>query len=162
MTKEEATLHKIFDIYSVIPGDHHDSCMRFMNLTLMTKFVGDLSCHSPVLKDVDGELMNAFFALVDRDCDGKVSFREFSGWWRSEFSVRTRYHIFETYVRPLVRTAWRLYTRFSIGRSIPYRRFEYMMEYLRIHYSDTDFDVLDLNSDGVLSFSEFCDWLNWF
>jgi len=36
------------------------------------------------------------------------------------------------------------------------------MDYLKVHYADTDFDVLDLNSDGKLSFAEFSDWLNWY
>lgn len=160
MSQEEITLHRVFDMYSVTPGDHRDSCMRFINLPLLTKFLNDLSVHSPVLKDVDPELVKAFFALVDRDCDGKISYMEFAGWWKSEFSQRSRYRVFES--REIFRAGWRLFQRFAIGRSIPYRRFEYMMDYLRIHLDDTDFDVLDVNADGVLSFSEFSDWIKWY
>lgn len=159
-SKEEATLRKIFDLYSVTPGDC--SPMRFINLHLLEKFLENLSAYSPILKDLDMELVKAFFALVDRDCDGKISYAEFTGWWRSEYTTRERYDIFRQETRPLLRSAWRLFQRFCIGKCIPYRRFEYMMDYLRVHYSDTDFDVIDLDSDGVLSFSEFCEWLKWF
>ena len=161
LSKEEETLRKIFDIYSVTPGDFSRP-MRFMNLELLIKFLNELSAFSQVLQDLDIELVKAFFALIDRDCDGKISYREFTGWWRSEFSSRAKYHVFETQSRVRLRTAWRLFQRFAIGKCIPYHRFEYMMDYLKIHYSDTDFDVLDLNADGKLSFAEFSDWLNWY
>lgn len=161
LTKEEETLHKIFDIYSVTPGDFSRP-MKFMNIPLFTKFLEDLSKFSSVLCDLDKELVNAFFALIDRDCDGKISFHEFTGWWRSEFSPRTKYHPLEPDVRLKLRMAWRLFQRFCVGKCIPFHRFEYMMEYLKVHYADTDFDIIDTNADGKLSFAEFSDWLKWY
>lgn len=158
--KEMTTLKRAFSIYSVTPSDVKTP--YFMNVMQVSKFLEDLSSYNPILKNIDDELIKAFFSLIDVNCDGKIFFDEFVAWWRGEISCRERFETFKPDKRELLRKAWRIFHRFSIGNVVPYRKFEAMMGYLNVPYASIDFDLLDLNNDGVLSFSEFCDWLKWF
>lgn len=156
--RELSTLKKVFSIYSITPSNPRDE--YFMNVIQVQKFLGELASYNPVLKSVDDELVKAFFSLVDVNVDGKIFFEEFVEWWRGD--SRERYEVFKPEKRELLRKAWRIFHRFSIGNVIPYRKFEGLMGYLNTPHSSIDFDILDINNDGVLSFSEFCDWLKWF
>lgn len=160
MDRETTTLQKTFRIYEITPALAGER--PFMNATQLHRFFVDLGKHVVALQHVNEEFSKAFFALINVSSTGKLTFEEFVGWWRGEFSKRGRYDLFPPPKRRLVVEAWRLYHRFTIGNTIPYRMFDNLMSYMKVTYADTDFDYLDTNSDGVLSFSEFCSWLRWF
>lgn len=162
LTHEDQTLKRVFDIYCIV-----SSCPKtkpFMNLISFTTFLKDLSKFETVLQDKSDEFFKAFFTYVDENCDNKIYFGEFTCWWKGDTSTSqtTRYKPFADENKDLFMKAWRLYNKFTIGHFIPYRRFKYVMNALNIQYSDYDFDIIDTNSDGVISFSEFCEWLKWF
>ncbi len=158
--REYDTLRRTFHIYAVTPCREGDR--PFINQQQLHRFFIDLSQYATVLRDVDWEFARAFFSLINVSADGKLSFDEFVGWWKGEYSDRSRYELFTPSKRRLVIHAWRLFHRFAIGNTVPYRMFDRLMTYMKVTYSETDFDALDTNLDGVLSFSEFCSWLKWF
>jgi Ca2+-binding EF-hand superfamily protein len=99
----------------------------------------------------------AVFALFDKDCDGRMTFDEFCLWFNS--SENCSYFTGEKAF--LLRKAYDLYTSASSGR-MTHSQFNDLLDKLGIEHTEYDFDALDNDEDGLLSFSEFCNWLNWF
>lgn len=126
-----------------------------------------LSKHTPILTGVELETARSSFALFNKKEDGKLTFAEFRGWWLKE----DKYSYFVGERAKLVHKAYGLYKRYSEGGSvspspssgsITMEKFIAMMTDLGIKCTAYDFDMLDTNSDGVLSFEEFSGWLKWF
>lgn len=125
-------------------------------------FLNQLSKHVPELKGCEFGEGVAIFAILDKDRDGFMSFEDFCAWWASPDAERYKYFTREK--SELLDKAYRLYTSYSSenGTEMSYHQFNEMMDELGISYDDYTFDALDKDEDGILSFEEFCTWLNWF
>lgn len=157
MASEEDKLRRVFDIYCVTPCT---DCVHFINLNNMFRLLKDIGHANKVLASAGMHNIKVFFHMIDLNGDGKITYDEFFEWWFS--TKRQRYCYFSDPVRSYLEKAWEIFCRFSIGHSIPYRKFSALMSYLKVTYSDVDFDYIDINSDGSICFSEFCEWLGWF
>ncbi len=131
-----------------------------LSLQQFVLLLSRLGRHVKELRGVEFQEARAAFALMDRDSDGLLSFDEFCNWWVS----KNKYNYFTGETSNLLRKAYRLYTSYTKdqNRKMTYNQFENMMDELGISHTEFDFDVLDNNNDGLLSFEEFCKWLNWF
>lgn len=124
-------------------------------------FIARLGRHVKELKEVETSVANAVFALLDKNADGRLTFDEFCIWWTSNASKRYTYFTGKT--ANLLHKAHNLYKSHTVGESqMSYTQFESLLDKLGIEYTDDTFDDLDQNEDGLLSFSEFCKWLDWF
>jgi Ca2+-binding EF-hand superfamily protein len=106
---------------------------------------------------------HAVFMYFDQDLDGVLSYEEFRRWWTHPQR--------DTYLtNPLILKAYNLYLDYSVIQK-PYvvpimttTLFHTLLSNMNKDNDngDTVFDRMDLNDDGVISFSEFCHWLRWF
>ncbi len=117
-----------------------------------------LSKYVPELRGAQIKEAQSAFALFDKNSDKKLDFQEFSDWWAS----KDKFTFFSGEKSKLLRKAYVLYTKYAQKDGMTISEFSTMMEALGISHSDIDFDILDENDDGLLSFAEFCRWLNWF
>jgi len=126
-----------------------------------TFLISRLGRHVKELKGVEFSTAQAVFGLLDTDGDKRLSFDDFVEWWRSEDSER--YSYFADEKSKLLSKAYNLYSTYvSETGNMTYLQFNNMMDELELDHGDYDFDILDTNDDGLLSFSEFVNWLNWF
>ncbi|MBL4615317.1 MAG: EF-hand domain-containing protein [Magnetovibrio sp.] len=147
----------------------------YLDLKQFTLFLVRLGKHVKELRKVTILAAEAVFALIDKDTDGKIDFHEFCKWWNTDASQRYGYFTGEK--GKLLRKSYNLYYKYSsssdvhpaTGVSSPNKnsgmtivQFERMMDTLGIEYTEGCFDALDDDNDGVISFEEFCRWLNWF
>jgi len=147
-----AILRAVFNKYST-KGSGYLTLQQFVLL------VTRLGKHVSQLRGVEFTEAQSAFALFDKDADKRLSFSEFSNWWTSE----DKYSYFSGEKAVLLRKAYALYSEYTNGEAgMSISRFSEMMETLKISYSDMDFDRLDKNEDGLISFDEFCQWLDWF
>lgn len=115
----------------------------------------DLLRKSPITKDV----VASTFALFNRSGDGKMKYIEFRSWWLKN----DRYSYLVGARADLVQKAYNLYQRYtSTNNCLSAEQFISMMQDLGIECTIDNFDQLDINSDGALSFEEFSRWLKWF
>lgn len=120
-----------------------------------------LGKHIKELEGVEFSTAQAVFHLLDTDGDNQISFKDFVDWWRSPEA--RKYSYFTGEKGKLLRKAYQLYSSHVSDKSnMTYSQFNNLMEELNIRYSEYDFDALDTNGDGLLSFCEFINWLNWF
>ena len=131
---------------------------NYLDLKEFTKFITTLSNSAKEIEKVSVKTAKAVFTLIDENVDGKINFQEFCRWWNTD-----RYEYFRGEKKKLLRKSYEIYRKYSSssGGITPFR-FEEMMEALGIEYSEELFYSMDTNSDGILSFEEFCKWLNWF
>jgi Ca2+-binding EF-hand superfamily protein len=121
-----------------------------------TKMIMDLSKHVPELKGVEKQEIEAGFSLF---VDGGLSFANFRYWWRSSH----KFDYFTGQKAVLLRKAWGLYRKYALrGSQIDLESFMKMLDDLKIKGSEEDFDKLDVDDNGLLSFKEFTTWLKWF
>jgi Ca2+-binding EF-hand superfamily protein len=106
----------------------------------------------------------AVFSFIDKNSDGKLNFNEFCNWWIAIPSQRYSYFVGEK--GELLRKSYKLYCEYSTSsfenNGMTIIQFEKMMDELEIEYDEEDFDALDKDCNGLLSFQEFCKWLKWF
>jgi len=139
----------------------------YLDIEQFTLFLVRLGKHVKELKKVSSETTIAVFALIDRNTDGKINFNEFCEWWSTDES--RRYGYFTGEKKRLLRKSYDLYRKYSSNDTSITRKsgmtlaqFGKMMNTLKIEYTEEDFDALDEDDNGTLSFEEFCRWLNWF
>jgi len=123
-------------------------------------FLTRLGKHVKELKGVETSTAKAVFAFLDKDADGRMTFDEFCMWWLDDASGRYGYFTGEK--SRLLRKAYDLYSTHASSGGMTYHQFDNLLDQLGIEHTDYDFDALDENDDGVLSFPEFCEWLQWF
>lgn len=117
--------------------------------------------------DLNIENLDALFDLFA----GKHSMMDllsFKQWWMSN----DKFAYFTGEKSRLLKKAYRIYKKYSTlnkskekfgTRQMKLGDFSKLLEDLKIrNFDDDDFDNIDLNGDGVLSFKEFCKWLHWF
>lgn len=149
-----AVLRSAFNKYDEDKSGSLSNSEFIMFLKRLGRYVNDL-------KGVEESTANAVFALLDKNADGRLTFNEFCTWWISDASEKYTYFTGDT--APLLRKAYNLYKLSTRGEGrMSYNQFENLLDKLGIEHTDYDFDDLDQDEDGLLSFPEFCDWLNWF
>ena len=138
-----------------------------LSLCQFTLFLSRLSKHVTELRGIVMQEAAAAFNLLDCDRDGALSFEEFCDWWARGESERYSYFIGDK--GQLLKKAYAMYIKYTLSNSqddqpqpMTYDQFERMMEELGLPHSEYDFDDLDQDDDGLLTFDEFCEWLNWF
>ena len=142
-------------------GKYDTDGSGYLNLKEFILFLIRLGKHVNELKKVSSETASAVFALIDKNSDGKINFHEFCEWWNTGESKRYGYFAGEK--KKLLRKSYDLYRKYSSSSGgITSIQFEKMMDSLEIEYNEEDFDSLDMDRDGTLSFEEFCCWLDWF
>lgn len=129
-----------------------------LGLPEFTRLLTDMGKHIPKLKGVSSETIPAIFALMDKNSNGHIEYDEFRKWWMNSESCN--YATGEKSRN--LRKAYGLYRQNSSEGKMSSEQFSELMRSLNLSYSEEDFYVLDQNSDGDLSFQEFCDWLRWF
>lgn len=128
-----------------------------------TLLISRLGRYIKELRGVEFSTAQAVFGLLDTDGDKRISFDDFVGWWRSEDEDSQRYSYFIGEKGKLLRKAYGLYSSYvSETGNMTYLQFNNMMDELGLEHDEYTFDLLDVNDDGLLSFSEFLQWLNWF
>ena len=136
----------------------------YLNREEFIFFLVHLGKHVKELDKITDKTAVAVFSLIDKNSDGKINFDEFCSWWNMDVSKRYGYFIGEK--KNLLRKSYDLYSKYSTSCSgrkyMTLINFEKMMEDLKIDYSEECFDSLDNDGDGILSFEEFCLWLDWF
>lgn len=149
---DQAVLRAVFNKYDT-------KGVGYLTLQQFILLITRLGKHVSQLRGTEFAEAQSAFALFDKDSDKKLSFSEFSDWWTSE----DRYSFFSGEKAELLRKAYVLYSKYTQGEAaMTISKFSEMMEALEISYSETDFDALDKNEDGLISFDEFCQWLDWF
>lgn len=134
----------------------------YLNLEQFTSFLSRLGKHVKEVRKTSPETIRAVFALIDENSDGKINFDEFCGWWNTDASQRYGYFTGEK--KKLLRKSYDMYRKFSSSseRGMTLLQFGRLMDTLGNEWTEEDFDSLDDDGDGTLSFEEFCRWLNWF
>lgn len=144
-------LHSVFKRYDVNNTGYLD-VSQFVNL------ISHLRKYIPQLKNTKKDTITAIFALMDKNLDNKIDFNEFSKWWNNSKSCE----MFAGENAAKLKKAYSLYQTNSSENKMTHEQFTDMLKELNLSYSYEDFYILDQNSDGIMSFSEFCDWLRWF
>lgn len=130
-----------------------------------------LSKYVEELKGLELETVEAAFNLFS---SGRqfMTLEEFKQWW----SVSDKFSYFVGKKSRKISKAYRLYKRYSSietlttskdhieTRKMSLKEFLSLLEDLGIEIENDmdEFDQIDTDGDGVLSFKEFCAWLNWF
>ena len=97
------------------------------------------------------------FFYADKPNDG-MTLLEFGEWWRNS----NRYSFLIGEKAELFRKAYNLYKKYSKKEGMTYDEFDSLIREMKLNVSDDAFDSIDRDDDGLLNFSEFCEWLNWF
>lgn len=108
------------------------------------------------------EKTDAFHLLIDKNGDGTVSFDEFKDWVQSGekfkfIDINSRYFI--------MMSAINLFAKYDKDNSRCLDRQEFMSLHNdfggKSENADSALQVLDKDTNGVISFYEFLKWLNW-
>lgn len=102
---------------------------------------------------------NALFDYLNTNGKHKLRYNDFLKWW--SLSNEKRYHFFVPDNKKKIIKAHRLYRYYTKSKDMNYHEFMNMVAEMNLNYSDYDFDILDRDRDGLLSFREFCDWLRY-
>jgi len=102
---------------------------------------------------------DALFDYLNNNGKDKLPYKDFKKWW----SLRNeeRYYFFIPDKKKKIIKAHRLYRYYTKHKDMDYHEFMNMVAEMNLNYSDYDFDILDRDRDGLLSFKEFCDWLKY-
>jgi Ca2+-binding EF-hand superfamily protein len=147
---EKAVVRNIFDQFKS-PGT------EVMNSSCFLKLLRKLSAEIPELKGVEMDHSNAAFNYY-ASSSGALTFEDFYKWWKSS----DRFSIFTGEKANILRKAYRVYCKYSQEGVMSLDQFMHLLDDFNRNGDDKDFDMIDENDDGVLSFSEFCSWLKWF
>jgi Ca2+-binding EF-hand superfamily protein len=136
----------------------------YLDLDQFILFLVRLGKHVIELRKVTKSSAIAVFSFIDKNSDGKINYEEFSSWWG--YNASQRYSYFTGEKSELLKKSYNLYCEYSTSsfekNGINIMEFEKMMDEFKIEYDEEDFDKLDKDEDGLLSFQEFSLWLNWF
>lgn len=124
-----------------------------------TKFVKTLSKQIPTLES-DNQICEAIFASLDRDHNGVLSFDEIKQWWISHDKFKN----FIGKRAELMKKARGLFLKYSgttVKKGMNFDEFEKLLSDHKINHDESTFDMIDKDEDGLISFKEFMDWLNW-
>lgn len=102
---------------------------------------------------------NALFDYLNNNGKNKLKYRDFERWW--SVSNEERYYFFIPDKKKKIIKAHRLYKFYTKHKDMNFHEFMNMVAEMNLNYSDYDFDILDRDNDGLLSFREFCNWLNY-
>lgn len=161
--RNETIIEDVFAKYS------HEGRMVRSQFSLV---VAKLSKYVDELKGFEVETVEAAFSLFSSGAQAYMTLKEFKKWW----SVSDKFSYFVGKKSRKISKAYQLYKRYSSVETltISKERFENrkmsLKEFLRLledmgidNENETDeFDQIDTDGDGVLSFKEFCAWLKWF
>lgn len=148
-TEEIKFLRQVFKNFDNETGSLNPS--QFVDL------VRALAVHVKDIKDVDDYTIMSVHKYYDTDNDEKLSFQEVYSWWVSS----NKFKLLSGVAAKHISKANRLYSSYASGTQLTYNEFEELLEYLKLEHNELCFDEIDDNSDGLLSFREFCNWLNW-
>lgn len=161
--RNDAIIEDVFNHYSSSNGR-----MSRSNFSLV---IARLSNHVPELKGIEMKTTEAAFNLFSNG-GHYMSIAEFKRWWCSD----DRFSYFAGKKSVRLSKAYKLYKKYSTVKSINsstgnamtrrmnISEFMKLLEDMKIDNENEkdEFDQLDEDGDGVLSFREFCAWLNWF
>jgi len=124
-----------------------------------TNLISALSSHVTDIS-VDPTVVKAVFAYYDSDVDKLLSFQDVYRWWISPL----RFEFFKGEKARLITKAMQTFNTYSKENNgkLSFTEFETLLEDLYFYHSDTIFDEIDVDGDGLVSFTEFADWLGWF
>jgi Ca2+-binding EF-hand superfamily protein len=157
-------IREIFDKYALEPDRFHTGKRdRLLNKHSFVLMVIKLSRHLPEMEKVNIHTIEAVFSLM-ADRKGFLDYEGFERWWRSS----DKFHYFYLDNGIQLTKAYVLYskyvdesTAFGGGGGLTLENFTRMLGDLKLEGDDSDFDRLDTDDDGVLSFKEFYEWLGW-
>lgn len=115
--------------------------------------VASLSKKYSSLKHLKVEVFYAIFSYIDVNCDGFISFNEFISWWEEykyRFEILHERHLVEAY------SIYRSYTPVG-SHGMTKSQFEMFLT----DNNTLSRGTIDSNQDGLISFKEFFDWLDW-
>lgn len=123
------------------------------------RLIRALTHHVPEIESVDSSIAKAAFAYYDVSGDGKLSFQEVYAWWISD----DRFVFFVGDKARLLKRARQLYVTYAKGEGgMSFTEFEALLDDMQIQHDESAFDEIDDDGDGLMSFTEFIDWLDWF
>lgn len=159
-TSSSLLIKEIFDKYATLASpklshksDNPNGTITKSSFVLM---VNKLSHHIEEIKNVDIATIEAVFFLSTR---GKcMTFDEFNLWWRND-----RFHYFHPGTGKELVKAHKLYQKYADPETsvLSLENFKRLVTDLKLEGTELDFDMLDTDDDGVLSFKEFYRWLGW-
>jgi Ca2+-binding EF-hand superfamily protein len=120
-------------------------------------FINTLSAHEKELKVSEPYTINSVYKYLDKEGDDKLPFLKVYSWWISP----KKYELFSEESAKLINKANRLYSAHAKGSKLTYEEFEELLASLKVTHEESTFDDIDKNGDGLMSFSEFFDWLGW-
>jgi len=147
---EEVMLKRVFDKFDKTRGG-------YLTADQFIEFIKILSAHIPELKGHDAYTIKSIYKYMDKNGDSKLSFSEIYNWWLSP----KKYTLYTANSVKLITKANKLYSSYAKKSQLTYDEFEELLTYLKVQHEDCEFDDIDRNGDGLLSFCEFFDWLGW-
>ena len=99
-------------------------------------------------------LYKAFYFLFCEE-NPYMFFNSFKKWWDIK-------HVYLLDGGDKLLTAYQMYKAYKTGNGINIDDFKNLIEDLDILQDPKEFQFLDMDSNGVLSFAEFVNWLKWF
>jgi len=135
---------------------------NYLTFEQFKKLIIALSKHESelnyVVKSLDCDyIIKAVFLYYSFNQYDKLSFEETYNWWISS----DKYSFFSKKRSVLLVKAKRLYLSYTKNNKMTYDEFANLLEHLKINQPENTFDNIDANEDGLVSFREFFDWLNW-
>lgn len=119
--------------------------------------ISKLSQRIKELEKIDIECIEAVFYLIAGD--SILDFGEFERWWLSGSKF---FYFTDQDARGKLQKAYKLYRKYATDDKVNLEGFLRLIGDLKLIGTPDDFDDLDVDDDGLLSFREFCDWLRWF
>jgi Ca2+-binding EF-hand superfamily protein len=151
-TKEIEFLKKVFKKFDANNTGH-------LSADQYTKFVKTLSKQIPEL-EIDAQICEAIFASLDKDRNGVLSFEEIRQWW----VTHDKFKNFIGKRAELMKKARALFLKYSgtnVKKGMNFSEFEKLLMDHKINHDESAFDLIDKDEDGLISFNEFIEWLNW-
>lgn len=153
MSDEYLLLRSVFD-------KHDKGAKGYLTKLEFIVLIKRLTKHIKSLQNTNiKEEISATFSLFDKNGDGVMTFEEFKRWWYN----KEKYSYFIGEKADLLKKAYSLYQHYSsreLGMTLD--ELKTMLTELNIRYKLDDFERLDIDGDGIVSFKEFCEWLEWF